>query len=92
MAAARRLIEANHDSCHRVVQPMGKKYPQCQDKIWKYDWAPSDSRSSTRKSWRMVVIVPEPYSQPYHIIAATVYAKNAVSQLTVQQLPQSSRQ
>ena len=86
LTEAQRLIEANHDACHRVVQPMGKKYPQCHGKIWKYDWAPSGSRSSTRKSWRMVVIVPDPLSQPYYIIAATVYAKSTVSELTLKQL------
>jgi hypothetical protein len=86
LAQAQRLIEENHAACHRVVQQMGKKYPQCHDKIWKYDWAPAGTRSSTRKSWRMVAIVPEPFKQPYHIIAAAIYPKSDESQLTVKQL------
>ena len=56
------------------------------NRIWKYDWAPTGSRSSTRKSWRMVVVVLDPFLQPYHLIAATIYAKNTVSQLTPRQL------
>ena len=80
------LIEANHEACHRVVQPMGKKYPQCHDKIWKYDWQPATAHSSGRKSWRLVAIVPEPHVQPYRIIAGGVYPKNSVDQLTLKQL------
>jgi hypothetical protein len=86
LVEAQRLIEANHEACHRVVQPMGKKYPECHDRIWKYDWAPSGSRSATRKSWRMVVIVPDPFSPPYYLIGATVYAKSSVSELALNQL------
>lgn len=83
---AKRLIEADHTACHWVVQPMGSKYPQCQNKIWKYDWAPVGAHCSTRKSWRLIAIIPEPEVIPYHIIAATVYAKGDKDQLSLKQL------
>jgi len=84
---AKRLIEANHEACHMVVQQgMGKKYAQCHGKIWKYDWQPATARSSGRKSWRLVAIVPDPLTQPYYIVAAAIYPKNETDQLTLKQL------
>ena len=83
----KRLIEANHEACHRVVQDgMGKKYPQCHGKIWKYDWQPEGGCSSTRKSWRLVAIVPDPTARPYRIIAGAVYPKSTTDQLSAKQL------
>lgn len=81
----KRKVEAEHTSCNRVVQPM-PGYPDCQNKIWKYDWAPTGDRSAGRKSWRMVVVVPEPNIQPYRLIAISVYAKNQTSQLSLKAL------
>jgi hypothetical protein len=78
-------VEAEHTCCHWVVQPM-KGYPDCQGKIWKYDWSPPGDRSAGRKSWRMVVVVPDPSARPYRLVAATVYAKNKTSQLSVKEL------
>lgn len=80
-------IEAEHKSCNHVVQPM-PGHTDCQNKIWKYDWAPAGARSSTRKSWRMVVVVPEPDARPLRLIAAAFYSKNQASQLTTKQLLQ----
>jgi len=83
----KRLIEANHEACHRVVQDgMGKKHKECHGKIWKYDWQPTDARSFGRKSWRLVAIVPDPTTKPYYIIAAAIYPKSTTDQLTVKQL------
>ena len=81
----RKKVEAEHTCCHWNVQPM-KGYPDCQGKIWKYDWAPPGDRSADRKSWRMVVIVPDPLTKPYRLIAATVYAKNQTGQLSIKGL------
>jgi hypothetical protein len=67
---------------------MGKKYPQCHGKIWKYDWAPEGQRSRNRKCWRMVVICPNPTRQPYELIAGAVYEKRADEQLSNKQLAQ----
>jgi hypothetical protein len=61
-------------------------YPDCQRKIWKYDWSPAGQHSANRKSWRMVVIVPDPDTQPYRLIAAAVYAKNRTDQLSSREL------
>ena len=81
----KRKVEAEHTSCNRVVQPM-PKYPDCQNKIWKYDWSPAGARSAHRKSWRIVVIVAEPTVQPYRLIAVAVYAKNQTAQLSTREL------
>jgi hypothetical protein len=85
LKAAKEKIEAEHTSCHHVVQQM-PGYPQCQNKIWKYDWSPPGQRSKNRKCWRMVVIVPDPTHQPYRLIAAAIYGKNAPDQLSNKQL------
>jgi hypothetical protein len=61
-------------------------HPNCQNKIWKYDWSPIGQRSKNRKSWRMIVIVPDPDARPLHLIAAAVYGKNSTDQLTAKKL------
>jgi hypothetical protein len=81
LEAMKRLIEASHEACHRVVQDGLSKYPECQGKIWKYDWQPEGERSSTRKSWRLVAIVPDLAARPYAIIAGAVYPKSTTDQL-----------
>ena len=87
LADLKKKVETEHTSCNHVVQPM-PGFPDCQNKIWKYDWAPAGQRSATRKSWRMVAVVPDPAKQPYAVIAAAVYAKNRADQLTLKQLAQ----
>ena len=82
----KRLIEANAEACHRVIQDGLGKYPQCQGKIWKYDWQPEGVRSRGRKSWRLVAIVPDLTVIPYRIIAGALYPKSATEQLTTKQL------
>ncbi len=84
--AMKRLIEENHEACHRVVQDGMGKYPQCQNKIWKYDWQPPGVRSFGRKAWRLVAIVPDPTVQPYQIIAGAIYPKSTTDQLSAKQL------
>lgn len=87
LAEAQKKIEKEHTSCNRVVQPFGNgKFPQCHGKIWKYDWAPLGQRSANRKSWRMVVIVPDPSKEPLELIAAAVYQKNSIDQLSLREL------
>lgn len=82
----KRLIEDNHEACVMVVQDGMGKYPACQGKIWKYDWAPVGARSRGRKGWRLVAIVPDPTVRPYRIIAGAVYPKNTTDQLSAKQL------
>lgn len=86
--AAKVSIEGEHTSCHRVVQPFygNKRYEDCYDKVWIYDWAPAQLHGSTRKSCRMVVIVPEPNKEPLRLIAGTVYWKSSTIQLSLKQL------
>jgi hypothetical protein len=81
----KKKVEAEHTCCNHVIQPM-PGYPNCQNKIWKYDWAPTDQHSAKRKSYRMVIIVPDPSSSPLNLIAATFYAKNTIDQLSKKQL------
>ncbi len=84
---AKRKIEAEHTSCGCVIQEMPKN-PDCNRKIWKNDWSPPSTKSSRsgRKSWRLVVIVPDPNTQPYRLIAGFAYPKSTTSQLTTDQL------
>lgn len=78
-------VEAEYTSCNQVVQPM-PGYPDCKDKIWKYDWSPPNQRAARRKLWRMVVVVPDPNSRPYNLIAAQVYSKSSRDQLSPKRL------
>jgi hypothetical protein len=81
----KKKVEAEHTSCNRVVQTFGQgKYPELHGKIWKYDWGKTSA--SGRKSWRLVVVVPDPTLQPYELIAGAVYAKSAESQLSYKEL------
>jgi hypothetical protein len=36
------------------------KFPDYQNKIWKWDFRPAGERSSTRKGWRLYAYVPDP--------------------------------
>jgi len=82
----RSKVEKDHRCCHRVVQKFygNKKYTHLHDKIWKYDWG--ESSASSRKAWRMIVVVPDPLTQPYNLIAAAVYTKNVHDQLSFAEL------
>jgi hypothetical protein len=82
---AKRKIETDHQACNWVNQPM-PGYPDCQDKIWKYDWGPPSIRSSTRRPCRLIVIVKDQSKEPYELVAGTVYCKNSANQLSVEEL------
>lgn len=84
--AFKKKVEENHACCHRVVQRFygNQKYTHLHGKIWKYDWG--ESSASSRKAWRMVVIVPDPDTQPYTLIAAAVYTKSVAEQLSFAEL------
>jgi hypothetical protein len=86
LAQIKTKIEVEHTSCNRVVQKFygNAKFPHLHGKIWKYDWGKSSA--SGRKSWRLVVVVPEPDVQPYRLIAGAIYAKNVSEQLSLREL------
>jgi len=86
LAAFKSKVERDHRCCHRVIQKFygNKKYTSLHGKIWKYDWG--DSSASSRKAWRMIVVVPDPLTQPYKLIAAAVYTKSVSEQLSVAEL------
>jgi hypothetical protein len=48
--------------------------------------SPVGQHATKRKSWRMVVVVPDPSVRPLHLIAAAVYPKNRTDQLSTKQL------
>lgn len=85
---AKAKIEENHASCNHSVQPFygNEKFKDCHNKVWKYDWAPDGSRGSSRKAWRLIVIVPDPLTQPYRLIAARIYSKTGTAQLSLKEL------
>jgi hypothetical protein len=85
---AKAKIEADHTSCSCVVQKFfgNKKFAHLQDRIWKYDWAPSGVTGAHRKSWRMIVIVPDSSVRPYQLVAAAIYAKSTTSHLSGEEL------
>jgi hypothetical protein len=82
---AQKKIQDDHTLCGHVVQDM-PGYPECEGKIWKYDWAPPSVRSARRKAYRLVVIVPDPTVIPYQLIAGGAYQKSTTSQLGAEQL------
>jgi hypothetical protein len=52
-------LATNHQSSHFVNHPM-PGFPQYQNKIWKWDFAPAGDSGSTRKGWRLFAYVPDP--------------------------------
>lgn len=84
----KKKIELEHTSCGRVVQPFygNHKFTHLHGKIWKYDWAKPGAHSSGRKSWRMVVVVPNPDTQPYRLVAGAIYSKSSTEQLPMREL------
>jgi hypothetical protein len=52
------------------------KYPQYQNKIWKWDFAPEGDRSGTRKGWRLYAYVLDPKApEPIPATAFLCYDK-----------------
>jgi hypothetical protein len=84
----KKKIELEHTSCGRVIQQFygNNKFTYLHGKIWKYDWAKPGAHSSGRKSWRMVVVVPDPNTQPYGLIAGAIYFKSDTEQLPMREL------
>jgi hypothetical protein len=62
LSELRATLAKDHKLSHFVCQPM-KKFPAYQNKIWKWDFAPSGDRSSTRKGWRLFAYVPNPQAR-----------------------------
>lgn len=52
-------VVKDHGLSHFFRQPMSR-FPQYQNKVWKWDFAPSGDRSKTRKGWRLFAYVEEP--------------------------------
>lgn len=79
-------VEREHTSCGRVVQQFygNAKFTHLHGKIWKYDWGKSSANG--RKSWRIVVVVPDPETIPYRLIGATIYPKSGIDQLPLKEL------
>jgi hypothetical protein len=54
-----RKLATEHTLSHFVNHPM-PGFPDFQNKVWKWDFAPGGDTSSTRKGWRLLAFVPEP--------------------------------
>lgn len=52
-------LASDHKLSHFVNHPM-PGFSDFQNKVWKWDFAPSGDTSSTRKGWRLLAFVPEP--------------------------------
>lgn len=60
-------LAKDHKLSGFFTQPM-KGFPDYQNKVWKWDFAPSGESSSTRKGWRLFAFVPDP-NAPEPILA-----------------------
>ena len=70
------IVARDHKLSGWVPHPM-PKYPQYQNRIWKWDFAPEGDRSSTRKGWRLYAYVPDPTAhEPIPATAFLCYDKN----------------
>jgi hypothetical protein len=54
----RQKVADNHRSCGWVNQPL-PGFPEFQNKVWKWVWAPKGDRSATKKGWRLYAYVPD---------------------------------
>lgn len=86
LATVKAKIQADIMSCHRCVQPMGPKHPECHGVIWKYDWAPPSVKGSKRKSWRLVVYAKDLQSKPLQLVAIACYSKSDEAQFSLKVL------
>jgi hypothetical protein len=68
-------IANNHRLSGWFNHPM-PGYPQYQNKIWKWDFAPEGDSSSTRKGWRLFAYVEHPDGpEPISAVPFLVYEK-----------------
>ena len=75
LSKLRETVAKDHKLSGWVNHPM-PKYPLYQNRIWKWDFAPEGSRSSTRKGWRLYAYVPDPKApEPIPAIAFLCYDK-----------------
>lgn len=69
------LVSRDHKLSGWFNQPM-PKFPQHQNHIWKWDFAPEGDRSATRKGWRLMAYVHDPDAfEPINAVAFLVYDK-----------------
>jgi hypothetical protein len=72
----KRKVAQDHRLSGWFNQPM-KRYPEFQNKIWKWDFAPSGATSATRKGWRLYAYVPDPKArEPIPATAFFCYSKS----------------
>jgi len=69
-------LAKDHKLANFFPQPM-KGFPQYQNKIWKWDFAPSGQSSAHRKGWRLFAYVPDPQAaEPIPAEAFVCYDKD----------------
>jgi hypothetical protein len=71
----RDIIARDHKLSGWFCHPM-PRYPQYQNKIWKWDFKPEGDRSATRKGWRLYAYVDDPAAiEPIPATAFLCYDK-----------------
>lgn len=76
LEALRELVAKDHKLSHWVSHPM-PKYPQYQNKIWKWDFKPEGDKSGGRKGWRLYAYVENPGAhEPIRAVAFLYYDKS----------------
>lgn len=72
----RNLLAQDYKLSGWVNHPM-PRFPEFQNKVWKWDFRPIGERASTRKGWRLYAWVPEPKApEPILAIAFLCYDKD----------------
>ena len=72
----RQKVAKDHHLSGWFNQPM-KHHPEFQNKIWKWDFAPSGATAATRKGWRLYAYVPDPRApEPIPATAFFCYSKS----------------
>lgn len=84
-------ISKDHRLCSWFNQPM-PNIAEFQNKIWKWDCAPEEVHSSTRKKWRLLAYVPDPNApEPIPAIAFAAYSKADTSALKPKEIAKALR-
>ncbi len=73
-------------------QPM-QRFPQYQDRVWKWDFAPEGATSSTRPGWRLYAYLPDPGAkEPIPAEAFWCYAKADKENATPKEIAKKLKQ
>ena len=73
-------VALDHRASGFFSQPM-PRFPDYQNRIWKWDFAPASIHTSTRKGWRLFAYVPDPRAiEPIPATAFYFYPRSQAPQ------------